>query len=118
MFDRNNDGIVTHEEATGGRPSLSSKPQDRQQNPLARLELSWVEPDRSEPTGTRYTTFHSKTINDEVSYLIYLPQGYEEDEQRRYPVLYWLHGSGGTQSRSAGAVMRLDRAIRCKRLFL
>ena len=122
MFDRNNDGIVTHEEATGGSPGDKSgeeahentdpEPQDRRQNPLARLELSWVEPDKTEPAGTRYKIFHSKTIDGDVSYLIYLPPGYEEDKQRRYPALYWLHGSGGKQSGSAGAVKRLDQAIR------
>ncbi|MFC1716855.1 alpha/beta fold hydrolase [Candidatus Poribacteria bacterium] len=124
IFDKNSDGTVTHEEAIGGSPGdkpgaeahetrdADSGPQDPQRNPLARLELYWVEPDRTEPAGTRYKTFHSKTIDGDVSYLIYLPPGYEKDKQRRYPVLYWLHGSNGTQVGSAGAVMRLDRAIR------
>ena len=123
VFDRNNDRIVTYEEATGVRSedtpgedmeakNTQTEPQAQPQNLLARLELSWIEPDKTEPAGTRYRTFHSNTINGDASYLIYLPPGHEKNEQQRYPVLYWLHGSNGTQVGSAGAVTRLDRAIR------
>jgi len=58
----------------------------------------WLDPNREEPAGTRYRTFFSKTTSQEVSYLIYLPPGYETSPpERRYPVLYWLHGGGGNQ---------------------
>jgi len=32
---------------------------------------------------------------------VYLPPGYEADRERRYPVIYWLHGFTGTALRSA-----------------
>lgn len=73
---------------------------------------SWVDADKSEPAGMKYQTFTSNTIKAEVSYLIYLPPGYDKDKERRYPVVYWLHGRGGNQ-RGCGAVVRkLDTAIR------
>jgi predicted peptidase len=30
-----------------------------------------------------------------VSYHVYLPAQYGQNERRRFPVVYWLHGSGG-----------------------
>jgi len=75
-------------------------------------KMSWVEPDKTEPPGTTYKTFHSKTIDGEASYLIYLPPDYDKEPQERYPVLYWLHGSGAPQNKGGGIVQRFDQAIR------
>lgn len=33
-------------------------------------------------------------IHDEMRYLLYLPVGYAEDPDRRWPLIYFLHGSG------------------------
>lgn len=95
--------------------SLQLAPDPRRKSPsknLGRLEKSWVEPDKTEPPGTKYKTFTSKTIKGEVSYLIYLPPDYDKDQSKRYPVLYWLHGTGGRQSRGGELVKLLDQAIR------
>jgi dipeptidyl aminopeptidase/acylaminoacyl peptidase len=79
--------------------------------------MEWVDPDRSEPEGTKYKTFRSKTIDADVSYLVYLPPDYEKDEARRYPVLYSLHASGGTPGRDArGLLARMAPAIRDGRI--
>jgi endo-1,4-beta-xylanase len=74
--------------------------------------ISWMDPNKTEPAGTKYRAFHSRTINSEVSYLIYLPPGYETASEKRYPVLYWLHGRGGNQRGCAVMVSRLDAAIK------
>jgi endo-1,4-beta-xylanase len=79
--------------------------------------MEWVDPDRTEPEGSRYKTFRSKTINGEVSYLVYLPPDYDRKETTRYPVLYELHASGGTPARDArGTLARLGPAIRDGRI--
>lgn len=75
----------------------------------------WLDPDRSEPAGTRYRTFASKLAKSEVSYLVYLPPDYETAKSRRYPVVYWLHGLGGTQRTGEKFVAPLDAAIRAGR---
>src|SRR5687768_11505467 len=62
----------------------------------------FLDPDTSAPPLTAYKTFHSNTINADASYLIYLPPGYEKGEQR-YPVIYWLHGLGGSPKRGGPA---------------
>jgi enterochelin esterase-like enzyme len=43
-------------------------------------------------------TFRSPTLGDDVTYRVYLPPGYgqEEAQDRRYPVIYLLHGLGGS----------------------
>jgi dipeptidyl aminopeptidase/acylaminoacyl peptidase len=79
--------------------------------------MNWVDPDRTEPEGTKYKVFTSKTIKGEVSYLVYLPPGYNQQKTTRYPVLYYLHASGGTPRRDGAAIVqRLDRAIRAGRV--
>jgi endo-1,4-beta-xylanase len=74
--------------------------------------MNWVDPDRTTPAGTQYKTFHSNTIRGDVSYVIYLPPSYSPDSETRYPVIYFLHGSGGTPGRGAGTAARFDKAIR------
>ncbi|HME92158.1 MAG TPA: alpha/beta hydrolase-fold protein, partial [Myxococcaceae bacterium] len=73
---------------------------------------AWVDPDKSEPAGTKYHTFSSKTIQGDVSYLIYLPPDYNTATTRHYPVVYWLHGLGGNQRGGAVFVSQLDAAIK------
>ncbi len=49
-----------------------------------------------------------------VGYTLYLPPGYAEESDRRYPVIYFLHGSGGNENSDgpgfAGIVDRLIKA--------
>jgi enterochelin esterase-like enzyme len=73
---------------------------------------NWLDPNRSEPAGTHYRTFHSRLAGSDVSYLIYLPPDYDSNTARRYPVVYWLHGYGGNQRAGAVFVTPLDAAIR------
>lgn len=68
---------------------------------------AWVDPNKAEPAGTHYKTFPSKFAaasalpSDDVSYLIYLPPGYDKEQAKRYPVVYWLHGLNGNQRAGA-----------------
>ena len=54
-------------------------------------------PQKLGTVNSQYKTFYSKTIGQEVSYDIYFPPDYDKDKGRRFPVVYWLHGSGGNQ---------------------
>jgi endo-1,4-beta-xylanase len=75
----------------------------------------WVAPRADCPPLTAYRTFHSRTINGQVSYLVYLPPDYEAHPERRYPVVYWLHGLGCGPATGAVFVWRLDEAIKAGR---
>ncbi len=53
----------------------------------------WTTPQVTAP-GLQYRTFFSPTANATVSFHIYLPPEYTANPTARFPVLYWLHGSG------------------------
>ena len=85
------------------QPSAVAQPKplaSSSQRPLPKAE--WLDPDHTAPNHTQCKTFPSKVLGHEVSYLIWLPPGYEQGD-KHYPVIYWLHGMGGNQR--AGAMM-------------
>jgi dienelactone hydrolase len=71
---------------------------------------SWRMPPVEGP-NLRYKTFDSRLAGEPVSYLIYLPPDYDAARERRYPVVYWLHGLGGSQQGVPVMAGRLTRAI-------
>ena len=100
--------------------STSSQQQPVYQSPeeafLSRMRTpQWVEPDTTAPAGTQYRLFYSETIKGDVSYLVYLPPGYETNSDKRYPVIFWLHGGGGGQRGGGGIVRRMDSAMKRKK---
>lgn len=54
----------------------------------------WVTSQVSAPRVQQYT-LQSQAVKAKVSYHLYLPKAYDQDKKKRFPVLYWLHGSGG-----------------------
>lgn len=46
------------------------------------------------PAGAQTHTFMSQALGRTMSYIIYLPPGYDSNTTTRYPVLYMLHGIG------------------------
>jgi len=75
---------------------------------------AWVDPITDEPVGTRYVTFAAPSLGPGrmASYLIYLPAGYDKTPAKRYPVLYYFHGGGGSQRVGDIWVQKLDAAIK------
>jgi poly(3-hydroxybutyrate) depolymerase len=70
----------------------SAQPPTPQANPQS--ELAWVTPEVKAPRVS-FRTFDSAAAKSEVSYHIYVPAVYDRDAEQRFPVVYWLHGSGG-----------------------
>ncbi|MCI0538451.1 MAG: prolyl oligopeptidase family serine peptidase [Verrucomicrobiales bacterium] len=93
------------------RPTSASTKPAAGKTPTSTLPGPWAEP-KAEPDGMKYRTFASKAAGTEVSYLIYLPPDYETAKAKHYPVVYWLHGRGGSQTAASQLVKRLDPAIR------
>jgi enterochelin esterase-like enzyme len=63
------------------------------------------------PPGTLTSaSFHSATLDEDVSYNVYLPAGYE-GTAKRYPVLYLLHGRGDSMSAWTQMKAKLDELI-------
>ena len=86
----------------GGAAPGGQRPRDQ--------KPSWLMPPVQGP-NLHYKTFDSKAAGEKVSYLIYLPPDYETAKDRRYPVVYWLHGIGGAQTGVPLMAERLTKAI-------
>jgi poly(3-hydroxybutyrate) depolymerase len=81
------------------------------------------EPGASVADGTAWVTrevraprvsfhkFDSAAAKSQVSYHLYLPAAYERDRDRRFPVVYWLHGSGGGLTGIGQVARSFDAAI-------
>ena len=67
------------------------------------------------PSGVKHTSFHSRAHESDVGYCIYLPPGYGTDTNRRYPVIYNLHGANGNELHGFRDVEVLDAGIRAGR---
>lgn len=66
-------------------------------------EWQWVV-DEAAP-GTTHHTLRSDSMRRDVGYNIYLPPSYEQSVDRRYPVVYFLHGAGGSERSDADPSM-------------
>ncbi len=49
----------------------------------------------SHPAPYQDVTFHSEVFQTDRQYRIYLPSGYQQHPNARYPVVYYFHGWGG-----------------------
>jgi putative tributyrin esterase len=66
------------------------------------------------PSRVEERTFRSAALGRAMPYLIYLPPGYDSDSAARYPVVYMLHGMGGSQTQwvDYGLLEAADRLMR------
>ncbi|HEY7063013.1 MAG TPA: alpha/beta hydrolase-fold protein [Chloroflexota bacterium] len=55
--------------------------------------------------------FYSTALGRQLSYLLWLPPGYDDEPDRRFPVLYLLHGIGGDNREWLG--YGVDEAAAC-----
>jgi acetyl esterase/lipase len=85
-------------------------------NYIATPLTEYVDPVALDLGGTLYRTYPTpaRGPNTFASYRIYLPPDYQTNTNRRYPVIYFLHGSLVDSKRpiTSGYVARVDAAIR------
>ncbi len=77
--------------------------------------FQWVNdpPAKGLPAGVTQATFHSEANQTDVGYCIYLPPQYAGEPERRFPVVYWLHGGRpGSEMKSVSMAPQFDRHIR------
>ena len=84
------------------------------QSPVERIESqpgkAWVTPEVKAPRVS-FHTFDSDAAKGKVSYHIYTPAAYDREPQRRFPFVFWLHGSGGRLAGLAKVAGHFDAAI-------
>ena len=90
--------------------------QSRAKKKPAPQPFRWVNPlpKGDWPSGLKHATFRSPSMDIDVGYCIYLPPHYDAPEtaQRRYPVVYYLHGGRpGSETKSISLVPFIDRAM-------
>jgi enterochelin esterase-like enzyme len=70
---------------------------------LAQQKHVWMLPEANAP-GLQRVLFESKAAGQPVSCYVFTPKVYDMEKERRFPVLYWLHGSGGSSPGAAAQV--------------
>jgi len=75
----------------------------------------WVTPVVRAPR-LQFRTFDSAAAKTKVSYHLYAPKVYDAEQERRFPVLYWLHGTGGGLAGLRPLVEHFDAAIRAGKM--
>lgn len=74
-------------------PSEAQRPQVRWNAPPQ--EWTWNIPEKI--PGIVHGTTKSQSMQREVGYNVWLPPGYETAKEKRYPVVYYLHGASGSE---------------------
>jgi enterochelin esterase-like enzyme len=81
---------------------------------VAECEQQWIDPVTDDQGITAFRLYPQPSRGEpgaQGSYQLYLPPGYDEQEDRRFPVIYWLHGGFGDSRQSRPAIERIDKAI-------
>ncbi len=79
---------------------------------LAQQKHVWVLPE-ADSSRLQRVLFDSKAAGEPVSCYVFTPESYDSANEQRFPVLYWLHGSGGSSPGSAAQVaQRYGEAMR------
>ncbi|MEM8736439.1 MAG: alpha/beta hydrolase-fold protein [Planctomycetota bacterium] len=75
--------------------------------------FKWVNVPKALPENVSHKTFFSPSMKHEVGYCIYLPKSYSEDDAKRFPVVYYLHGGRpGSELKSVKLAAEIDKHIR------
>lgn len=72
----------------------------------------WVNPDIAE--NCKHGTVFSQAMSRDVGYSIYLPPSYETETNKRYPVVYYLHGASGSEASSKELSWAIEKALKEK----
>lgn len=70
----------------------------------------------AEPGKISANVFRSAALGDQLSYLVYLPSGYDASREARFPVVYLLHGRGNSMEAWRMIAPDLDRMIEAKQI--
>jgi enterochelin esterase-like enzyme len=93
-------------------PLSAQKAQSKSKGNKGNADDMWVtSPVPELPTNVTHHTFRSESMKRDVGYCLYLPPGYQKDSERRYPVIYNLHGAGGNETRTVYSAAVLHEGI-------
>ncbi|MEB3329972.1 MAG: alpha/beta hydrolase-fold protein, partial [Candidatus Sericytochromatia bacterium] len=96
-------------------PSPSKKPGQAATSLPTAEDFLWERPPVN-AAGVTYRTFTSAAVGGKVNYYVYTPPAYQTEPTRRFPVLYWLHGTGGGDAGLAQFTKLVDDAVKAKKI--
>ncbi|KAA5542132.1 esterase family protein [Roseiconus nitratireducens] len=70
-------------------------------------QIQWVDPEIAKVPGLQHKVLASESLGHDVGYAVWVPAGYEQSQEARYPVVYFLHGAGGTEASDSGGFSSL-----------
>ena len=73
-------------------------------------DTAWVSPNKSTPSFATYQLYPTPARGKDTfgSFLIYLPEEYN-NTTKRYPVIYYLHGGNGNQREGQWLMNEMDK---------
>jgi len=80
-------------------------------------EFNWVNPPKKQYENLFHATFKSPSMKLDIGYNIYLPSSYQTKKNKRFPVIYYLHGGRpGSESKSIALVPYIHSAMKNKKV--
>lgn len=81
-------------------------------------KTDWIDPIRATPKNTLYVLYPTTQRGEgtEGSCMVYLPEEYATNKDKRYPVIYYLHGGSGNQREGRWLTAKVDEAIKAGRM--
>ncbi|HYE17708.1 MAG TPA: alpha/beta hydrolase-fold protein [Tepidisphaeraceae bacterium] len=107
--------LVAAAPATVAPPAPATKPPAATTKPdFSKYVERWVtEPKIANPL-LKHAEYQSAAMKTAVGYNVYLPPGYDDADnaQKRYPVIYWLHGLNQSENTNQYPPKNVDAAIK------
>lgn len=81
-------------------------------------KTDWIDPVHATPINTHYVLYPTTQRGEgtEGSCMVYLPDEYATETDRRYPVIYYLHGGSGNQREGRWLIRKVDAAIKAGKM--
>lgn len=85
---------------------------------LPTAKTDWIDPIQATPENTHYVLYPTdrRGKGTSGSFMIYLPDEYYRTDDRRFPVIYYLHGGTGNQREATWMIRKIHAAIQCKKM--
>jgi hypothetical protein len=94
------------------KPAADQEPEPRRTAQRPARTVQWVNPNVPAGPGLSHHILASKAMGHDVGYVVWTPPDYATNVSTRYPVIYFLHGAGGSESAdAAGFSSRVAQAI-------
>lgn len=95
---------------SGMTAAQTANPQAPEREDTLPVSRAWLTPEVKAPRVS-FHTFESAAVRAKISYHIYKPAVYDRAPQQQFPVVYWLHGSGGGLAGIPRVAAQFDAAI-------